>query len=157
MDLKNNTFLSSLNCDKKVDLERVTTLIPSPWAFNDIFNKIFILFTVTCIFFYTKIIHLSYKSKLRLLNQAPKTEDTSPCLLQKNYPSQKKYVTHIDLQFLILGFVLCSELLCVISKWEFFIKMRAVCLLPSSLHFSSFLVEGGSKAGSSHFNEKFSF
>ena len=35
--------------------------------------------------------------------------------------------------------------------------MRASYLQPSSLQYSSFLKEGGSKAGSSHFNEKFSF
>ena len=40
---------------------------------------------------------------------------------------------------------------------EFFIKMRASYLQPSLLQYSSFLKEGGSKAGSSHFNEKFSF
>ena len=47
----------------------------------------------------------------------------------------------------------CSVLL----KGEFFIKMRASYLQPSSLQYSSFLKEGGSKAGSSHFNEKLSF
>ena len=46
----------------------------------------------------------------------------------------------------------CSVLL----KWEFFIKMRASYLQPSSLQYSSFLKKGGSKAGSSHFDEKFS-
>ena len=35
--------------------------------------------------------------------------------------------------------------------------MRASDLQPSSLQYSSFLKEGGSKAGSSHFKEKFSF
>ena len=35
--------------------------------------------------------------------------------------------------------------------------MRAATLQPSSRHCSSFLKEIGSKAGSSHFNEKFSF
>ena len=34
--------------------------------------------------------------------------------------------------------------------------MRASYLQPSSLQYSSFLKEGGSKAGSFHFNEKFS-
>ena len=47
----------------------------------------------------------------------------------------------------------CSVLL----KWEFFIKMRAYYLQPSSVQYSCFLKEGGSKAGSSHFNKKFSF
>ena len=42
----------------------------------------------------------------------------------------------------------------VLSKWELFIKMRASYLQPSSLQYSSFLEEGGSKAGSSHFNEQ---
>ena len=45
----------------------------------------------------------------------------------------------------------------VLSNWEFFIKMRAYYLQPSSLQYSSFLKEGESKAGSSHFNDKFSF
>ena len=142
MDLKTIHFLSSLNCDKKVDLESYDfNTQPLGLQWNFCLNKVFILFAVTCIFFYTKIIHLSYKSKLRLLNQAPKTEDTSPCLLQKNYPSQKKYVIYIDLQFL--------QSQNFSSKWE----LSARCHPPS---ISPFLVEGGSRAGSSHFNEKFS-
>ena len=50
-----------------------------------------------------------------------------------------------------------SHYCCVLLKWEFFIKIRASYLQPSSLQYSSFWKEGGSKAGSSHFNEKFSF
>ena len=49
------------------------------------------------------------------------------------------------------------DYLSVLLKGEFFIKMRASYLQPSSLQYSSFLKEGGSKAGSSHFNENFSF
>ena len=42
----------------------------------------------------------------------------------------------------------------VLSKWEFFIKMRAAFLALSFLHNSR---EDGGKKGSSHFDEKLSF
>ena len=56
-----------------------------------------------------------------------------------------------------MGALLKSTYCSVLLKWEFFIKMRASYLQPSSLHYSSFFKEGGSKAGSSHFDDKFSF
>ena len=50
-----------------------------------------------------------------------------------------------------------SPLISVLLKRDFFFKMRAFYLQPSSLQYSSFFKEGGSKSGSSHFNEKYSF
>ena len=45
----------------------------------------------------------------------------------------------------------------IIFEMHSWCKMRASYSQPSSLQYSSFLKEGGSNTGSSHFNEKFSF
>ena len=52
-------------------------------------------------------------------------------------------------------FTVFIQYLSVLFKWEYFITIRAANLLSSLL--SSFLKKKGSKAGSSHFNEKLSF
>ena len=81
---------------------------------------------------------------------------SSPLL---SFPLSNYIITPLcnHIQVLSAGCFFYKHYCSVLLKWEFFIKMRASYLQPSSLQYSSFFKEGGSKAGSSHFNEKLSF